>query len=745
MQSDNVNIKCASCGHTRNLKLGQSITLLCPKCVNSRNIFSGDIIKDHYDVICRKCLKVFGIGAGVEFDVRKLNHCRMHIYQIKRSENKRLFRKANQATEKISDMPIECLLSNELNTYNIKKVERIALITTKDPGYSQYKFYPYISQKLRNKYLVYTFDRTAASKENLATLYRCDLAIGGVSDWMSCALSYRIPSIIIHTDMKITQRCEAAIMGSKKVDPNKILFEADNILSVPSLSYCIVTHNRYDKLIKCVAAILKYKKINEEIVIVDNGSNDDTHKYLKDLEGQKNIRIKYLKENTGCVIGRNTSMMIARGRNLFILDDDQIISANTLYNMRQVDADIVGTESWSMSGGGIPSKISHDSNNLAYVGAGGLLLPKRIAQELNYFDEIYAPGYYEDPDFCYRARKAGYKIKSCNSNIKHLGPGMDSILGADSAKIKNRNKEIFLKRWKKNIGINDKPSIIIVVDVPGWAWDIKTKNIIKYISNDFDITIKYLSQIQSYVREDYSLYFCYDFPFVRLFKSKPKNRIIGGVTAHTYTNFEDYVAKIKMCGAIHANSVLLYDEVKQINSNAFYVPNGVDENHFMYQPRQSGDFCVGYVGKSHDRKGYSNFIVPACQKAKIKLKSQTTKYNNPNVITPYEMPLFYHDVDCIIIASDMDGTPNQMLEAAATGRTFIGVPIGNVPEFCNKKNGFIVKRDIDEIVEKLVYLKEHRKECINMGIEARKTIEKSWSWEIQAENYRKMFHEVLNQ
>jgi len=92
----------------------------------------------------------------------------------------------------------------------------------------------------------------------------------------------------------------------------------------------------------------------------------------------------------------------------------------------------------------------------------------------------------------------------------------------------------------------------------------------------------------------------------------------------------------------------------------------------------------------------------------------------------------------------MDGTHNQLLEAAARGRTFIGNKIGNIPEFINKGiNGYMVERDISQYVKKLEELKNDREKCREMGMEARKTIEEGWTWKIQAENYRKMFRELL--
>jgi len=86
-----------------------------------------------------------------------------------------------------------------------------------------------------------------------------------------------------------------------------------------------------------------------------------------------------------------------------------------------------------------------------------------------------------------------------------------------------------------------------------------------------------------------------------------------------------------------------------------------------------------------------------------------------------------------------------LLESAARGRTFIGNKIGNIPEFVKDGvNGFLVERKVEAYVDKLNWLKTHREECKQMGIEARKTIEEGWTWKIQTENYRKMFKEALS-
>ena len=67
-----------------------------------------------------------------------------------------------------------------------------------------------------------------------------------------------------------------------------------------------------------------------------------------------------------------------------------------------------------------------------------------------------------------------------------------------------------------------------------------------------------------------------------------------------------------------------------------------------------------------------------------------------------------------------------------------------MPEFIRPGyNGFLVDMDIKSYVEKLKYLNDHRDHLIEMGKNARKTVEEGWTWKIQSENYRKMFHSIL--
>jgi len=200
-------------------------------------------------------------------------------------------------------------------------------------------------------------------------------------------------------------------------------------------------------------------------------------------------------------------------------------------------------------------------------------------------------------------------------------------------------------------------------------------------------------------------------------------------------------------GHLHANSKMLHRELKNMGfPKVYYIPNGVDEKLFRpvkLIPLNRDKIICGHVGKECPVKGQKEIIYPAIKKAGGKKVSNVVTWQDK--IPHKEMYKIYQEMDVFIVASVEDGTPNPALEAAACGRPIISNRIGNMPELIKDGvNGFIVsKRAIGDYVEKIKWLQANRDKMIKMGEEARKTIEKYWTWEIQAENYRKMFRKIF--
>jgi glycosyltransferase involved in cell wall biosynthesis len=304
------------------------------------------------------------------------------------------------------------------------------------------------------------------------------------------------------------------------------------------------------------------------------------------------------------------------------------------------------------------------------------------------------------------------------------------------------------------MGWERKPRILLLSDVPNWAWAIKSNEIKTHISDEFDIDIVHLlsHNQRSFDVNRYDLYVTFGWSYVGNIRAVPMERRVSGVTAHKGKEFfkNNIAPALRNVKWHHANSILLKQELEAAGfKNVFYVPNGVNEQKFRIItpiPEKRDNLIAGHVGKKcgqgTDAKGHKNFIEPACKSAGVQYVGH---YNNYKNHVPHEkMVDLYQKIDIFIVASETDGTPNGALEAAACGRPILSNDIGNMPEFIkNGYNGFIVNRNVGEYKEKLVWCKANRDKLIEMGNNARKTIEEGWTWKIMSENYRKMFNKIL--
>ncbi|MEX0386710.1 glycosyltransferase family 2 protein [Spiribacter sp. 227] len=87
------------------------------------------------------------------------------------------------------------------------------------------------------------------------------------------------------------------------------------------MSVILATFNAGSFLRTCIASILKQSLEDYELIIVDDGSTDQSHKIV---EGFTDRRIKYfcLPENCGVAQARNFGLMMASGDYIAVMDSD---------------------------------------------------------------------------------------------------------------------------------------------------------------------------------------------------------------------------------------------------------------------------------------------------------------------------------------------------------------------------------------------------------------------------------------
>lgn len=91
--------------------------------------------------------------------------------------------------------------------------------------------------------------------------------------------------------------------------------------ALPLVSFLMPTYNRADRIALAIVTVLKQTYQNVEVIVYDDGSDDDTQDVIRDL---KDTRIKYYRAplNGGVAKARNALLDLAKGEYACWLDSD---------------------------------------------------------------------------------------------------------------------------------------------------------------------------------------------------------------------------------------------------------------------------------------------------------------------------------------------------------------------------------------------------------------------------------------
>ena len=261
-----------------------------------------------------------------------------------------------------------------------------------------------------------------------------------------------------------------------------VLLSKDNILIAPLydkplVSIIIPVHNKFIYTYNCIHSIIKINPIVPyEIIIADDMSTDKTKEIEKII---KNIIVIHNDKIFYFLINCNKASKFAKGKYLIFLNNDTLVHKEWLSSLLLlIESDekigMVGSKFLFPNGklkeaGGIVWNDGEPENfgknkkanmpeynyvkEVDYISGASFIIRKSLWEIIGGFDERFSPSYFEDTDLAFTLRKYGYKVmyqpKSTVIHYEGISNGKD--LKSGIKKYQERNKEIFVDKWKNEL------------------------------------------------------------------------------------------------------------------------------------------------------------------------------------------------------------------------------------------------------------------------------------------------------
>ena len=111
------------------------------------------------------------------------------------------------------------------------------------------------------------------------------------------------------------------------------IIKKTNYLFKPKVSVIISVYNVEKYIMKCIDSIIKQKLYEIEIIIVNDGSTDNSLEIIQNFI-KSNIRILILsQDNRGPSEARNTGIKYSKGEYIYFIDGDDYLDENCLFDL----------------------------------------------------------------------------------------------------------------------------------------------------------------------------------------------------------------------------------------------------------------------------------------------------------------------------------------------------------------------------------------------------------------------------
>ena len=299
---------------------------------------------------------------------------------------------------------------------------------------------------------------------------------------------------------------------SKKVDSKQMIYNQNSIKDEPDITAIVVNYNTPDLTNKAVESIINTSPdLTKEIIVVDNGSSDNSTKLIKNEWGDKVFLIEN-SENYGFARANNQAMGLGKGRYFFLLNSDAEVVGDSIEKMvsfadTNPNIGILGCKIVSDSGEqqiscwptydlgflfcralnldrivsngifGCPNIETYGKRNnsgpVEAVSGCAMLVRSNTTAKVGLFDEQFFM-YCEDMDWCTRMQKAGFEVYFlADAIVRHYSGGTST--GMSNHKMAIELSRSILKFMRKQYGIthsllaNVFMGLFFLIRLPYWV------------------------------------------------------------------------------------------------------------------------------------------------------------------------------------------------------------------------------------------------------------------------------------
>ena len=241
------------------------------------------------------------------------------------------------------------------------------------------------------------------------------------------------------------------------------------------ITLVVLAWNHWALTRECLASLRNTDLLDAQVIVVDNGSIDETPQQLAEFDW---IYVVTLPKNIGFVRGNNAALEVADPTSdVVLLNNDMIFTQQDWLEKlhkcayRHQKAGVIGCRLQSLNGelvhtgtyvlpdtmwgqqneSGMPEKdigqFSWDREVQGVVFACVYL--KRTVLDAVGGLSIDFESYFEDTDYCLRARAAGFSTFVCGeTTLKHNQHGSTIDRPGEHMKLFHRSRKIFAKKWR---------------------------------------------------------------------------------------------------------------------------------------------------------------------------------------------------------------------------------------------------------------------------------------------------------